>query len=506
MLTILWTNKFSKKIKKFNEMQFQVASVVNKIIVAERANPTNWHKHIKKLKDESFGNLAVYREYLPDGARFVFILEDENFILVDVGGHDVSSEYSRQSSTVINADLATKREPDEWFMKLLSKRHIGAKTKATFKNVEVNFEAILQENFGDDDSFRWWHESELNEAWLQYLDKQQQQVADKIYNSILAGGQEFKVTFIIGGPGTGKTIVLLNLAINLTNVKKSILFELPHQVFQYLNSGSRPLPGNWRNRSPAKKSSGKNRPEISQEILLIDDPSSAQELNQRITRAKNQGFKSVVVALDPIQWHDGSRLNSFKKMSSVKSLEICKLNVCYRQSKGVGKESHAISKNIFNLSTRNRNEITSGIEEKEKTELISSIDAIKFVDEGGRFKIYEEFTVRDLEKEIYRFSGREYKWTHTAPIAFVYGKEFLPDWRETVKRLSLGQKRIDVALTDYQRIRGVEFQELFLFLSLETWRGITKGKHGLSSQEWNALSSLYTVVSRPKDGLVVFVK
>lgn len=487
-------------------MQFQVASVINKIIIAERANPTNWHKHVKKLKDESFGNLAVYREYLPDGARFVFILENQKLILVDVGGHDVSSEYSKQSAKIINSDLATQRVPDAWFISLLSKRQLGSKAKVTFQNLEASFEKILQEEFGDDESFRWWHESELNEAWLQYLDKQQQQVADKIYNSLISENRDFQVTFIIGGPGTGKTIVLLNLAINLTNVKKSILFELPTQVLNYLNSGSRPVPGTGKTPASPKKSANRHRPVYSPEILLIDDPKSAQELNQRISLARNQGFKSVVVALDPIQWHDGSRLNSFKKMSNVKNLEILKLNVCYRQSKGVGKESHAISKNIFNLSTRNRNEITSGIEEKEKAELINSIESVKFVDDGGRFKIYEEFTTRDLEKEIQRFLSREYKWSHTSPIAFVYEDVFLPEWRDAVKRLALGQKRVDVPLAEYQRVRGVEFQELFLFLSAETWQGVTKGKHGLSNKEWNSLSSLYTVVSRPKDGLVVFVK
>jgi hypothetical protein len=101
--------------------------------------------------------------------------------------------------------------------------------------------------------------------------------------------------------------------------------------------------------------------------------------------------------------------------------------------------------------------------------------------------------------------AREYRWNHSAPIAFVYEDEFLPDQRDFVKKVAHGLKRVDVPLRDYQRIRGVEFQELFLFLSAGTWRGIINGKHGLSTKEWGALTSLYTVVSRPKDGLVVFV-
>jgi hypothetical protein len=506
MLNVLWTNRFAKKISKYNEMQFQVAAVVKKITVAERANPTTWHKHIKKLKDDSFGSHAVYREYLPDGARMVFILDGSDLILTDVGGHDVTSEYSHLSSTAINLDLSSKREPDNWFMSLVARKENGLKGKVTYKTLEATLETILQEDFGNDEAFRWWHESELNESWLQHLDKQQSQVADKVMSEILKQNEDFAVTFIVGGPGTGKTIVLLNLAINLEHLKREVVFELPAQVLTYLSSGIRKVPGTRKASSNREKRNRQVNLTTKLETLLIDDPISASELNQRLTLAKSEGYRSVIVALDPIQWHDGSRLNSFKKLSSVKTINIHKLNVCYRQSKGVGKESHSISRNIFNLSTRNRQEITSGLQEKEKKELLSSIGDVKFVDDGGRFKIYEGFTDESVEHEVRRFISREYRWSHTAPIAFIYEDVFLPSQRDFVKKIAQGQKRMDVPLHDYQRIRGVEFQELFIFLSAETWRGITKGKHGLSTKEWSALTSLYTVVSRPKDGLVVFVR
>jgi hypothetical protein len=505
MLTLLWTNRFAKKITKYNEMQYQVVSVVNKLIVAERANPSTWHKHVKKLKDDSFGSHAVYREYLPDGARMVFILEGNTLILTDVGGHDVSSEYSHLSSNAINLDLSSKRIPDKWFMGMLERKENGLKGKVTYKSLEITLEKVLQEDYGNDEAFRWWHESELNEAWLQHLDKQQSQVAEKIFAEILKQDKDFGVIFIVGGPGTGKTIVLLNLAINLENLKREVVFELPAQVLAYLSSGRRKVPGTKKVSANRDKRNRGIEIQTKLETLLIDDPISASVLNERITLAKSEGYRTVVVALDPIQWHDGGRLNSFKKLSSVKIVSSHKLNVCYRQSKGVGKESHSISRNIFSLSTRNRQEITSGLEEKEKKELLTSLGGVKFVDEGGRFKVYENFTSENVEREIARFISREYRWSHSAPIAFVYEDQFLPSQRDFVKKVAQGLKRIDVPLREYQRIRGVEFQELFIFLSAETWRSIVNGKHGLSTKEWSALTSLYTVVSRPKDGLVVFV-
>ena len=74
-----------------------------------------------------------------------------------------------------------------------------------------------------------------------------------------------------------------------------------------------------------------------------------------------------------------------------------------------------------------------------------------------------------------------------------------------IKKNAIGLNRIEVPLSKYRDIRGVEFQELFLFISSDFWHHLNKGKLGVGSEEWEKLACLHTILSRPKDSLVIFV-
>ena len=93
----------------------------------------------------------------------------------------------------------------------------------------------------------------------------------------------------------------------------------------------------------------------------------------------------------------------------------------------------------------------------------------------------------------------------TSPIAFVYDDSIGTNSRSDVKELAEGINRIDLKISEYRRIRGVEFQELFMFLSKDYWDKLSGGAAGLNSADWERLTCLYTIASRPKDGLVIFL-
>ena len=128
-----------------------------------------------------------------------------------------------------------------------------------------------------------------------------------------------------------------------------------------------------------------------------------------------------------------------------------------------------------------------------------------FVDASGRTQVYETFSESLLETELRRFTSREDIWSHTSPIAFVFDDVLSNEYRDLVKQKTVGMNKVDLKLSSYKRIRGVEFQELYVFLSRSYWKKLYEGAQGLDRSDWERLTCLYTVISRPKDCLVIFV-
>jgi hypothetical protein len=477
-------------------LQEFTAATVAKILHKRSENTATWSINLKKLIDGSFGDLTVYAEYVTQKDRLIFMLNKNELILLDIGGHDVQQEYAHLSPNVRHMDIETAAKPATWFKELIS----GASTKKSKKKASAKItkpfpvkSAILNPGAGGEEAFRWWQEAELSETWIQYLDEQQANTSDRIFSKITSKPKSFQVFYICGGPGTGKTVILLNLAINLNHEKVEVGFELSKPVLSYLNSGKQKVPGT-------------NLAIGAAEVHLIDDPVSSDRLGEIIRKAKAGKCRALVVALDPLQWHErDTRFAAFNRLMAAEDSLKFDLDVCYRQSQVVGKEVIEISRNIFTKSSRFLISDKQSKEFKLIEPYFLLATKVKFVDESGRSRLYTQFDKSELEREIARFKNRDDLWTHTSPIAFVYDDSIGTNCRSEVKELAEGINRIDLKISEYRRIRGVEFQELFMFLSKDYWDKLSGGAAGLNSADWERLTCLYTIASRPKDGLVIFL-
>ena len=76
---------------------------------------------------------------------------------------------------------------------------------------------------------------------------------------------------------------------------------------------------------------------------------------------------------------------------------------------------------------------------------------------------------------------------------------------KSLKDGASGLNRTELPLSKYRDIRGVEFQELFLFVTSEFWNDLNTGKMGVGSEDWEKLACLHTILSRPKDSLSLYV-
>ena len=278
----------------------------------------------------------------------------------------------------------------------------------------------------------------------------------------------------------------------MENDGKSVSFQLSQAVLKYLNSGAAKVPGVNLGPGPGV-------------VLLIDDPTDLQSVNGMIRQARSNKCRAVVIALDPLQWHEKEMPETFEKIWSDNENTTHKLDVCYRQSAEVAKKQLKLFASLLGKNSRFL------VEEKQKQEKVNlapylnlSLD-MTFVDESGRYKLYLSDTQTNFVKEIERFRRREFIWKHTNPIAFIYNDNLPKEVKDYAKQYSQGLNRIEFNLSDYKKTRGVEYQELFMFLDNEFWERINGGQEGLKTTDWQQIACLHTFFSRPKDGLVIFV-
>jgi Txe/YoeB family toxin of Txe-Axe toxin-antitoxin module len=489
MLKVKWTPRFEQRLDRYNGIQDYVASKTAGLVRKYEADPINWSYNLEKLKDKSFNSTQVYRLPITSGDRLVFVIDDKELILADIGDHDVMDEYARMPRLARNNDLANATLPAEWFIKRMNQSLNS--TKSSTSKVKTDLKSVLNEPHQNVEE-RWVYEEELDEGWIQYLDENQNSVVENIIQELLSQTEDLKVHFIYGGPGTGKTVVLLNLALRLEKLGKSFSFQLNDQVAKYLNRGRERVPGVNLGFGPGV-------------TVLLDDPESIDEFAYAIRKAQATKCRALIIGFDPLQWHERKMEVKLKSICDKTNYTFSQLWVCYRQSFGVAKKSIELTKVIFERSSRFFDQSKIAGEKADLQEHLDLIEGMEFVDEAGRYLVYKEALELKLEDENKRYSARLDIWKHSPSICFVYEDVLLQKWRPIVKDLYSGHNKIDLALSKYRMIRGVEFQEVMLIITNEFWNKLNVGENGLNSENWEKITSLHTIFSRAKDSIVVYV-
>ena len=493
---LLTTKRFKDSLNRYNGIDLVVINRVVELLRKAEADSNLWHFNEEKLKDESFGEIKAFKTAVTSGDRLIYVVEKQKLILVDVGTHDVMNQYAKTSKKTKIEDLRSATEPDIWFKKILHEvvlqKNGRAKGLKNSKSQQLDISEILNEEKNGEE-FRFQFLEELDDKWVHFLDEEQSKISGEIFDLVLQPSDSMSINFVLGGPGTGKTVVLLNLANKLEKFGRSISFQLSKPVFRYLNSGPTKIPGVNFGPGPGV-------------VVLIDDPIDSDHLSDLIRKSRSVKANSVVIALDPLQWHEKAMPENFEKIFANYNAKIYPLINCYRQSKGVAEKSMEITRQLFANNSRFILKEKQQIEKDNLAPFIKLSLGMQFVDDSGRYKIYTSEINDSIESEIKRFREREFIWKHTNPIVFVYDEHYSDKAKKFAQEKAHGINRLDVNISRYQDIRGVEFQELFLFVSKNYWDSVTSGKKGLGSAEWERITCLHTILSRPKDGLCIFVE
>lgn len=489
MLELNWTPRFEQKLNRYNGIQDFVANKTGELIRKYKADPVNWTYDLEKLKDKSFGLVKAYRIPITSRDRLVFVVEDKQLILVDIGDHDVMDEYSRMPKVARESDISKAKEPESWFSKAVLQSMSSSKGRKISK--ELDLSDVLNEEYVSSD-LRWKYDEELDETWIQFLDDPQAEIVEDILKNLATNDEDFSVYFVMGGPGTGKTVVLLNLLFRLTDLGRSVSLEVNDQVAKYLGRGNRPPHGINLGFGPGV-------------TVLLDDPTSIDELSDALRRAKASKCRALIVGFDPLQWHERKMEEKFSKICENTRYQLFGLWVCYRQSFGVAKKTLELTSRIYGESSRFLDLAKIKSEKEEMQQYLDLTLGMEFVDESGRSRVILNDLEAELSSEVQRLKSRIDLWKHTHSICIVYEDEIAKEWRQIVKNVFKGLNKLEITLARYRDIRGVEFQEVYLFVSQSFWNKLNIGQQGLNSKNWEKLTSLHTVLSRPKDSLIILV-
>lgn len=184
---IVWSRRFAKQYLRSNAaLMGLIEGEVHNLIERWRTAKATWMR--------SYDRLA----HLPDvlelevgrANRLLTCWANDHFVLLDVGNHDVTSRYTR--AKYAQDRFARESAPPQFWP-------AGRQGLGFFLHNPTR----ISELFG----------TELSPEWVYFLSEQQYGVTCQVFNSSweAPGTKDPYHAFIVGGPGTGKTSILLTL-------------------------------------------------------------------------------------------------------------------------------------------------------------------------------------------------------------------------------------------------------------------------------------------------------
>ena len=413
---------------------------------------------------------------------------DEELLLIDFSAslrHDCLSNFNRLTSGQQGALVGDSEPLSEFLEEEISRVD---QTKLSLKSLTT-----IQSS-GD----RYLYPEERTREWLTYLDREQKAVSDAITTSILNEG-DYRMLLILGGAGTGKTMILRDVAhrVRLTSGHFCEL-RVPSGVKEFLQSEGAEVPGLPPVPSPMQ-------------AILCDDPITLDKAQEAINAAKELGVP-VVIAIDPIQWHQRLSVQKFAKLIETEKPLQFRLSVNYRQGKKVGQPAIDAIRDFRARTSEFKDRFQEQINKSKGADFERiSLTSIKFAEDAGTYAFYsaEEFSPMNFLSELRRV-GRfktERKWPKL--LIGTDNKNSYPFSIPTL--IDLYQQEIDSSLrfkqrafSQFEEIRGTEFESVFIFIKRSLWRKIVEGVEGAKDKEWSELNAPLTFLTRAENRCVVF--
>jgi hypothetical protein len=180
---------------------------VHDFVRSFRSNPTKCLQSYDRVSGRKDGFLEID---VAGGPRLIAALRDDVLYLLDTGDHEITKRWAgRRMPKLSDAQPAPPQFLPESPAGFFSR--VPNKGRSHFAN-------------------------EFDPEWLYFLDAQQAEVLNTILNGVQDGllSRGSGVFWIVGGPGTGKTCLLLNLLKWAVDAKLKVSLRLSAPVADYI--------------------------------------------------------------------------------------------------------------------------------------------------------------------------------------------------------------------------------------------------------------------------------
>lgn len=416
--------------------------------------------------------------------RLLATFEAKRLILLEMGNHDVVRRYTSK--------------------KALTDMKVWKKAPMVFFPEQSEFFTRFTEN-----RIPTQYQNETEEEWLYFLDKEQAKIDGEIREQIFKSLIQEKTSppfFILGGPGTGKSCILLNL-LHFFHSIVSTGIDISDSYCDYVAHSTQANIQNYQTKTVdvfVQKMFDSNKNSI--DLLLLDDPASSSQIESAL-KLNKQGM-NVVIAFDPLQLNEALPDAEFNELVTQYRVQTYFLNTCYRQKKTVGKATQHVAM-MISRSTPFLADFKIAKHNKDHQILTTQANDVKFVNPTGYVEFYEQATLADIRKEVNRILNAEWlMWKHYPGLLAIedMGKGYvLSDaYRKTLLLLENRNYVVWKTMDQLLEVKGLEFQHVFIFLNKTLFTEIQHGFSGSGRKIYDQRRLLRIPFSRAKDSLVTF--
>lgn len=477
MTALMWTPRGRGEYYSYDVgARGYVVSKVRRIVQRHSQRPQDWHKGLRTVQGmDGEGNTYELRATHSD--RVLLKEVASNLVLVGVGDHEVVNRYV--------ALKASQRREDLKIVLPAPPEFDPATADALYSDFDFDADIVF--------------DAELDHSWLTFMAPEQVSACATLFRSLVLRSitqADCHTGYLRGGAGTGKTVVLLNLAVQLHDAGIPVHLACSSAVRRFLKERTRL---NLRPIMDAQPVAGG--------VLLVDDPDSVPEIHRQLRIARETGVAGVVLAFDPLQWTDKKSAGRYANLPSAH--EDITLSTCYRQSAELSKLALSMVSSIFDRSSWRSDKNAIATERAHLETLLDTyLRRLTWPKSGGRIRTLTSPSAVDYDEEIkMRLVDRWDRWTSLPQLLVLEDRARGVTLPRKVRQ-SLSSHGVTFRVADLDKpndYRGLDFQSVWISMSGVLHNRVQTGQTGLSAKEWESLTNLHIALTRAKDETVIIV-
>jgi hypothetical protein len=500
IMGVLATARFLETFDRQVWLRPVTQRAVWRILDRAREDRQNWLRSYKSLERYA---PTVYRDRTAGNQRLLFTPTAHGPLLLALGPRDTI--YDTYSQHHLRSDLA--KRPCELPPELIDRSKSGLFVDVAGPRQPAAYAA-----------------EENSASWAQYLDPQQYDLATRIGLETLdldATKGQRRSWLITGGPGTGKTVVLLRVLMDALDAGLQVMLSMSPSVVRYHEAALSSAGVNCRLQDyigdPSHPfRSGTLRDESKLDLLLVDDPRSLEQVKHALRWVDAARARAAVVAVDPLQLDETVTDSAWASVVKPRHVTEERLTACYRQRSAIGVTSlKAVqvigSSSMYGRDDKKQKDLSS------RRKLTAANNELEFVNPGGFQRIVAPATTEDVEVEIQRIlETRHLWWQHWKPLMVAIDDDLGPpsaNISEILRAVPHEIVRLEqdpdldwrTLVPGVRSLKGAEFQHVLLFLSTPLYKELEHGFQAKGKTVYARRRLLRIPISRGRDSLVTFV-